>query len=64
MCTTPFLPLAQAQALALGASAQACEIAEIPHPLGGIAEAEVLLRADAAWPQIRDWLEGARANVS
>jgi putative alpha-1,2-mannosidase len=55
ICTTPFLSLARAQAKTLGASAEFA-IAEIAHPLGGTSEAEVKLRADAAWPQLEEWL--------
>ena len=62
MCTTPFLTLARAQAKTLGASAE-YRIAEVAHPLGGTSEAEVKLRAEAAWPQLEEWLHAQHATA-
>lgn len=56
------MSLARAQAKTLGASPE-FRIAEIAHPLGGTTPAEVKLRADAAWPQLEEWLDARNINA-
>jgi len=37
-------------------------LAVIPHPTGGIAAAELALRADSAWPLLEEWLSARLAG--
>jgi hypothetical protein len=54
--STPFKSLALGTSRALGVPD--LQRIEIPHPLGGISPAEVMLRVDVALPQLLEFLKG------
>ncbi|MQA86151.1 MAG: hypothetical protein GEV03_16340 [Streptosporangiales bacterium] len=51
-CTTPFVQMARTVTSALGAPG--LRIVEIAHPLGGLREADLQQRADAAIQAVRE----------
>ena len=55
-CTSSFEPLARLEGEALELTGR---LAIVPHPIGGIEEAEVEARASAAWPVVSAWLAEA-----
>jgi len=65
ICTDAFATLAELQLEALGC-AEEVELLVLPHPLGGISEAELDERVALAVQKIGDWLarigSGARAE--
>jgi hypothetical protein len=65
ICTDAFAALAELQLEALGCADQV-ELVVLPHPLGGISDAELDERVSLAVQEIGDWLDrvetGARAE--
>lgn len=56
VCTDAFVPLAKAEAAALGLPNM--RIVSIPHPLGGLLEQEVRAKARAVAPSVIEALVG------
>jgi hypothetical protein len=54
LCTSAFVPLLTTQSEALGRRGLARF--EVPHPLGGSAADVAVAKAQAAWPQLEEWL--------
>ncbi len=54
LCTSAFVPLAETQSAALGRPGLARF--EVPHPLGGSTADVAVAKAQAAWPQMEQWL--------
>ena len=65
ICTDAFATLAELQLEALGCANQV-ELVVLPHPMGGISDAELDERVSLAVREIGDWLDrietGARAE--
>jgi hypothetical protein len=61
ICTDAFSTLAELQLDALG-SAGEVELLVLPHPLGGISEAELDDRVGVAVEKINEWLERIGAD--
>jgi hypothetical protein len=58
ICSEPFSQLARTQAAILGVPDLSLIV--IPHPLGGATREEVRRRADVAFPQLLQLLQGFR----
>lgn len=61
ICTDAFATLAELQLDALG-SAGEVELIVLPHPLGGISDAELEERVSAAVDKISEWLDRIDAD--
>ena len=53
-CTSAFAGLAKLTREALGG--ENWSVIVIPHPMGGIDEAALRERVEAAWPKLEEWL--------
>lgn len=58
ICSEPFRALGRNQARVFGAPE--LPLLMIPHPLGGLSLEQVAGRAQAAIPQVIDWIQAAR----
>lgn len=61
-CTTAFEQLAKIQSEALGLPQ--LPLLSLPHPLGGSPSSVATSKAQAAWPQLEEWLNHVTAPAA